>query len=99
MAHPGELTTRTARLWIEPEGILRGEALRGAKPTLADAQEQLQHQRTLASGRRPFLMDIRQAEALTREARTFFAGDEAAQVFSATALLIDSPLSRAIGNF
>jgi hypothetical protein len=37
--------------------------------------------------------------AMDREARLFFAGEETAKVESAAALIIDSLLSRAIGNF
>lgn len=47
----------------------------------------------------PFLMDIRKARGITREARSMFASAEAATLFAATALLVGSPLSRALGNF
>jgi len=36
---------------------------------------------------------------MDREARRYFAGEETAKVESAAALLIESPLSKAIGNF
>ena len=86
--------------WLDPEGILHGVASAGIEHTAEQALEQLALQRTMGGGRpRPFFMDIRGVRALTREARAFYAGPEAAEVFSATALLISSPLSRALGNF
>ena len=44
-------------------------------------------------------MDITEIDGMTREARQYFAGPETAKVESAAALLIKSPLTRAIGNF
>jgi hypothetical protein len=95
------LTTITSgRFWVDEEGLLRGEAAPSAEQDLAQAREQAAAQRAFGvSLPRPFLMDIRGARALTREARAFYASQEAAELFSATALLVDSPLSRAIGNF
>ena len=98
MAH--DVTLKSGRFWRE-ENILRGQAADGAEATLDSAREQVAAQRQqLDDGKPlPFLMDIRRARSLSREARNYFASDEAAQVFAATALLVSSPLSRAIGNF
>jgi hypothetical protein len=93
-------TLRSGRFWVDEEGFLRGEAAPAAEQDLAEALEQTQAQRAMGvSLPRPFLMDIRGARALTREARAYYASREAAQLFTATALLVDSPVSRAIGNF
>jgi hypothetical protein len=91
---------RTGIFWRK-EGILYGESLKDAEETLTDAREQLMHQRGMLidSKAMPFVMDIRLARSLSRDARTYFAGEEAHEVFSATALIIDSPLSRTLGNF
>jgi hypothetical protein len=98
-AGEGEVRLRTGRFWKQ-DGILRGECFQGAEETLEDAKEQLVHQRKMIAGTPlPFLMDIRGVRSLSREARAYFASAEAAQVFQATALIVSSPLSRAIGNF
>jgi hypothetical protein len=53
----------------------------------------------LAGGvRRPLLCDLRRVKTMHREARTYFSGP-ATEGWSATALVIDSPLTRAIANF
>jgi hypothetical protein len=95
----GEVRLRTGRFWRQDD-ILRGECFEDAEETLDDAKEQLAHQRKMIDGKPlPFLMDIRLVRSLSRDARAYFASAEAAQVFRATALLVSSPLSRAIGNF
>src|SRR4051812_492651 len=94
-----EVTLRTGRFWKEG-GFLRGECFDAAEETLADAKDQVAQQRTMLDGKPlPFLMDIRRVRSLSRDARAYFATREAAEVFAATALLISSPLSRAVGNF
>lgn len=53
----------------------------------------------LAGGvRRPLLCDLRRVKTMHREARAYFSGP-ATEGWSATALVIDSPLTRAIANF
>jgi hypothetical protein len=95
----GEVRLRTGTFWKE-DGVLRGECFEGVEETLEDAKEQIALQRKMLDGTRlPFLMDIRRVRSLSLEARAYFAGVESAQVFRATALLVSSPLSRAIGNF
>jgi hypothetical protein len=91
---------RTGIFWRK-DGILYGESLKDAEETLTDAKEQLMHQREmLIDGKAmPFVMDIRLARSLSRDARNYFASDEAREIFSATALIIGSPLSRTMGNF
>jgi len=91
---------RTGFFWRR-DGVLYGESLEDAEETLADAKEQLMHQRGMLIGGKamPFVMDIRHARSLSRDARAYFASEEAREIFSATALIIGSPLSRTLGNF
>jgi hypothetical protein len=98
MSH--DVTLKSGRFWREGD-ILRGQAADGAEESLDDAKEQVAAQAKMLDGGKPlpFLMDIRRARSLSREARSYFAGEESAVVFAATALLVSSPLSRAIGNF
>jgi hypothetical protein len=95
----GEVRLRTGTFWRE-DGILHGVCFDGAEETLEDAKEQIVAQRKMIDGEPlPFLMDIRPVRSLSREARAYFASAESAAVFRATALLVSSPLSRAVGNF
>ncbi len=95
-----EVVINSGRFWIDGEGFFRGEASPAATQDLADATEQVAAQRAMnVSLPRPFLMDIRNARALSRQARSYYASAEVAEVFSATALIVSSPVSRAIGNF
>jgi hypothetical protein len=90
----------SGRFWVDAEGFFRGEAATTADQGLAEARAQVAAQRGMGFPLpRPFLMDIRNARSLSREARAFYASAEVAEVFSATALVVSSPLSRAIGNF
>ena len=95
------LTLRTGRFWVDDEGFHRGECFEGAEETLADAEEQLREQRALGGGvRRPFLMDISRVRSLSRDARNCFANSDASiEIYLCVALLVGSPLSRAVGNF
>jgi len=93
------VTLRCGRFWKQ-NGILYGVSGDGVTASAEDAREQFEHQRPMLEGQPlPFLMDIRKARGISREARAMFASTEAATIFAATALLIGSPLSRALGNF
>ncbi|MCC6751370.1 MAG: STAS/SEC14 domain-containing protein [Deltaproteobacteria bacterium] len=68
--------------------------------TLEHARENIAVCAKFANGRRrPVLVDIRSLTAIDGDARRYYAGDEAAQVESAIALLVGSPVSRMVGNF
>ena len=47
----------------------------------------------------PVFIAIRPVSTIDRDSRQYFSGEEAGEVTSATALLVDSPISRVIGNF
>lgn len=49
--------------------------------------------------RRPVMVDMSGIRAETREARHYFASDEAVARYSAVAIVVSSPLSRVIANF
>ncbi len=97
---PDALETRTAWIWLGGDGIVRELDRPGSAQTLVDAQENVAANAQAALGRRrPLLVDMSAIESISREARVYYAGAEAATVLSAVALLVRSPLSRAIGNF
>jgi len=102
MTHPREVTTRTARIWIDDDDILHFGRLPGlmTASTKADAEAAMTAAWELAGHRRlPLLADVRTVKAIDREARAHLSGPEAARINLAIALLVGSPLSRAIGNF
>jgi hypothetical protein len=90
--------TRTNRLWLE-DGILYFEYFPGVEISMEDAIEISERQRQLIEGkRRPVLGDISQVRSISREARTYFASDDFQETNSALALLVNSPVSKVIGN-
>ena len=95
-----EVLTRTCRSWIDERGIIHSVAFPGSEETFEDAKENVAVTARLAgASKRPMLVDLRQAKSMSREVRQYYAGAETQRVLVATALLIGSPLSRAIGNF
>ncbi len=95
-----EIVTQTAKVRLDENGILRVTCLPGATQTLAQAHENMSVEVQLSRGkRRPILVDLTGMKSFDRDARAYYAGEEAAKYQSAIALLIGSPLSRVIGNF
>lgn len=93
--------TRAMTLYMEDDGIVRvnlnGNVL---ALELADAQEAVRMVASLGDGVRvPVLVNMRALRNLNRDCRNYFASAETAKVQSAAALIVDSPLTRAIGNF
>jgi hypothetical protein len=95
-----EVSVRTQRIRLGDDGIVRAELLPHIDVDRGDAVEAVEAIATIAGGRRrPVLVDIRRVRTMSREARMYFAGVETSHVESAAALLVASPLTRAIGNF
>ncbi len=96
---PTELETDSRKLVLDAQGILRSSYKRAADNTLAEAKKVVRSMGILARGtRRPVLVDFRGMRSMDREARAYFAGPATAAVVSATAILVDSPLEKALGN-
>lgn len=93
-------SSRVARLWIGEDGIVRIIHVHDAEVTLADAQETMAVYLSLYGGkRRPLLVDTATLKSISRAARTYYAGEDAARVASAVALIVATPVSRVLGNF
>ncbi|MFA6168910.1 MAG: hypothetical protein WC700_19955 [Gemmatimonadaceae bacterium] len=91
---------RVAGLWLGEDGIVRIIHVPGAEVTLEDAKEtMLAYLQIRQDKRRPLFVDTRTMKSLAREARKYYAGDEAAQVASAVAIIVGTPVSRVLGNF
>jgi len=92
--------TRTAKVWLGEDGIVRANYFPNAEETLADAKESIATVVKVSKRKKcPVLVDSRNLKSITREARAYYAGEENAKVVNSTALLIDSPISKIIGNF
>jgi hypothetical protein len=83
------------------DGVLRFRSLPGASHTLEDARENVRAARELTESGKlaPNLVDFSGIQSMTRDARAYYAGPETAEVMTAVAILVDSFLSRAMGNF
>ena len=98
MSSPVEV--RTHLIWLEDDGIVRVKVKPNIEISLQDAQVAIRAVSEVCGGKRcPALVDMRGLVGMDRGARLYFAGVETAKVESAAALIIESPLSKAIGNF
>jgi hypothetical protein len=88
------------RLWLGEDGIVRIIWVPNAEVSLEDAQETMAAYMRISNGKkRPLLVDTKNMKAFSREARKFYAGEEAAKVASAVAIIVGTPVSRVLGNF
>ena len=95
-----EQTSRVAKIWVGEDGIARIIHAPGADVTLADAQETMVAYQKLNKGKRlPLFIDTKTMKSLSREARHFYAGEEAAANASAAAIIVGTPVSKVLGNF
>lgn len=95
-----EVLDRTRTCVFRRDRVFRGEFLAGSEVTLEDAKANIAATARLTGGRRTLiLVDLRGVRSQSPEARAYFTGAEASAVTAAVALVVGSPLSRAIGNF
>ncbi len=86
--------TENEIVWCDPFGNQEIEEL--AKENV-DAQESVRD--GLKKTKTRVLVDMTAITEISKEARDYFANERTASIQRATALLIDSPVSRVIGNF
>jgi hypothetical protein len=89
--------TRTARQWVDQNNIVRMSCLRGVTHTAQDARDNIAA--IPEKQVRPVLVDIRKLKGVSREAREVYRSREANPHLVAVAMVVESPLSRIIGNF
>jgi len=95
-----EAETRTAKLWVGEDNVLRARYGAGTCETLADAQANVAEAKKLAAGAMlPVLIDMSAMVSITKEARDYYSSAAPAAYSLAQALITASPLSRLIGNF
>ncbi len=94
------IETRTGRTWLRDDGIVQSDGKPGAEHSVHDALENVAAIARLAHGRpRPSLVCLRHIKTISREARQYYAGPDAANALTAVALIVDSPVSLVIGSF
>lgn len=96
----GVTELRAYYTWMGDDGIARTQVKVGSDVILEDAQENSIAVNTMVGPPKyPLVIDTRKIKSITKEARDFFSmrGRES-RVF-AFAILVDSPLSKIIGNF
>ncbi len=92
------IDTGAAKLWIDENGIFHTVVNPGGNITLEKAIEHFKVHAELTTGKTPVLLDIRNIKEITREVRRYLAGKESEEFHSALALLVESPLSKVVGN-
>jgi hypothetical protein len=94
--HIGEIRTRVLKIWLREDGIVQNVVDSGAEYTLADVRESLAGIDKVSKGQRhPLLVDSRNLKSMDRNARQEMAAFER---ITSIAILIDSAVSRMIGN-
>jgi hypothetical protein len=94
------ITTRVSKVWLGEDGIARVIHVANAEVTLEAAKETMAAYLKIYDGkRRPLFVDTKTMKSLAREARHYYAGEEAAKVASAVAIIVGTPVSRVLGNF
>lgn len=86
--------------WMGNDGIARTQVKPGAEISLSDARENTAAVEKLYKGYKfPLLVDTRKVSYVSKEARDHFSIGDRDTVVNSFALVINSPLSRIIGNF
>ena len=94
-----KFSTDTADFWLDANGIIRRVIHVGADETLDEAKKGLKIMLDISGGmKRPLLIDLRGMKSITREARQFLSS-ESSKHFTAVATIVDSPITKMIGNF
>ena len=95
--------TSTQKLYWDTENKIVWGLLFGDQKTVEHAKENIDAQErirdSLKKKKTRVLIDMTAVSEITKEARDYYANERTGSVQRATALLISSPVSRAIGNF
>jgi len=95
-----EQSTSLCKIWVGPDGICRLDWVPNAEVSLKDAQEVMAAYDAVRQDKRlPLLIDTKQMKSFSREARQYFASDDAAACASAAAIVVGTPVSKVLGNF
>ena len=93
------LTTRSAEIHVHPKGIVVITMKPRIIELLTDAQANVAAVKSLIGEHKaPLMIDIRGVPPVSREVRQYYTGPETRSTFNALALIIDSGVSRIMGN-
>lgn len=94
---------RNNKIWIEDDGIIRVVVNGKARQNLSDSEETITVNGRLLEKNNlrmvPCSVDLNTIVSIEKGARNHYSGIEAARVLSALTLIIDSLVSKVIGNF
>ena len=91
--------TKTAELKLE-NGILQCDVFPNAEITIEEGKKIMEASFKLSNGKKlPILADMRRIKSMPRESRIYLSGEEATKTASALAVLIETSISKIIGNF
>jgi hypothetical protein len=91
--------TRTSKIWIGADGIMYISAIPESDVVIDDAVENVAVSIKMAKGKKyPALVNMKKVRSITRDAREYFAGEEARKPVINLAMLVGSPLSEMMGN-
>ena len=100
--HPNATNLSAYWTWMGEDGIVRTKVKPNAQVTLKEAKENSVAVNSYIekTGKKyPLLVDSRQIKSISKEARDHFSIQNRETRIKAFGILIDSPLSRIIGNF
>lgn len=100
--HPNAANLAAYWTWMGEDGIVRTKVKAHAEVTLKEAQENSDVVNSYfrqSKKKYPLLIDSRQIKSISKEARDHFSIQNRETGITSFAVLIDSPLSRIIGNF
>ena len=97
---PSEISTRTARLYMRPDGIVVSANLPNVgEQTLADAKENIRAVAALNGGERvPLYIDSTAPTSIAADARKYYLSEESSRTVSAVAIVAGNMLSRVVAN-
>jgi hypothetical protein len=92
--------TRTARISLGEDGIIRKVFINNAEETLKDALESEEIIKKLSAGqKRPMYADFTGLRSMDPEARAYYTGERAGALISACAGMTKSKIGKVISNF
>jgi hypothetical protein len=95
--YPKIFKTKSGEVWQDEYGIIRIKTFPNAQMNLDDAKEGSRIVDKLSKGKGSVIfIDMREAASMDRESRKYYSELESN---IAVALLVESPLSKVIGNF
>ena len=97
---PNAIHSVAGYTWMDESGIIIAVATPQELHTLEHAQASIAAMAQLAGDRRyPMLVDMSNVRAMSREARTYYAGPEPPKYNSALAMVTSSNFGRMVANF